>query len=181
MTRLFAALIICSALAASAEDAAPPATKPKLSVMPFAALTGDVPPRAGSKAVGMLTTEFKSADSFALVESKKDKATTGAEEQLEKAKKDVADAKDLRGKKKFRLAEEALIRATGAYKASAGAVTDVSEVVEAYGLLAAVQFNTGRDEEGAKSLNQSPVHSRGPGSFGSSIRRGPCRPCRGAG
>jgi hypothetical protein len=92
MTRLFAALIICSALAASAEDAAPPATKPKLSVMPFAALTGDVPPRAGSKAVGMLTTEFKSADSFALVESKKDKATTGAEEQLEKAKKDVAKA-----------------------------------------------------------------------------------------
>jgi hypothetical protein len=155
MTRLFAALIICSALAASAEDAAPPATKPKLSVMPFAALTGDVPPRAGSKAVGMLTTEFKSSDSFALVESKKDKATTGAEEQLEKAKKDVADAKDLRGKKKFRLAEEALIRATGAYKASAGAVTDVSEVVDAYGLLAAVQFNTGRDEEGAKSLNQA--------------------------
>lgn len=155
MTRLFAALITCTALAALADDAAPPATKPKLSVMPFAALTSDVPSRAGGKAVGMLTTEFKSADAFTLVDAKKDKAASPGEESLEKARKEVADAKDLRGKKKFRLAEEALVRAVGEYKGAAAAVTDVAEVVDAFGLLSAVQFNTGRDDEGARSLQQA--------------------------
>lgn len=133
----------------------PPATKPKLSVMPFAALTGDVPARAGTKAVGMLTTEFKSADSFTLVEAKKEKAAGGGDDSLEKARKDVADAKDLRTKKKFRLAEEALTRAIASYKAAVTALPELGEVVDAYALLAAVQYNTGRDDEGAKSLTQA--------------------------
>ena len=154
MTRLLSVLIISSAAVASAQEAAP-AAKPKLTVMPFAALTGDVPPRAGAKAVGMLTTEFKSADSFALVDAKKDKAASSAEEALEKARKEVNDAKDLRGKKKFRLADEALVRALTQYKTGAPALTDVAEVVDAYALLSAVQFNTGRDEDGARSLNQA--------------------------
>jgi PEGA domain len=159
MTRLLTALITLTALSSFAEETPPtteaPGIKPKLSVMPFAALTGDVPTRAGAKAVGMLTTEFKSADSFALVDAKKDKATSGAEELLEKARKEVTDAKELRGKKKFRLAEEALQRSITAYKGAANALTDVSEVVDAYALLAAVQYNTGRDEDGVKNLNQA--------------------------
>lgn len=161
MTRLLIALTASCSLAALAqgEAAAPapaaPALKPKLTVMPFAALTGDVPQRAGGKAVGMLTTEFKSADSFALVDPKKDKATTGAEEFLEIARKAVTEAKEFRGKKKFRLAEEALQRALTAYKSASAALTEVDEVVDAYALLAAVQFNTGKDDEGAKSLTQA--------------------------
>ncbi|MFO0600537.1 MAG: PEGA domain-containing protein [Myxococcaceae bacterium] len=156
----FSRALITLALALSApafaEDAAPaPAVKPKLSVMPFAALTGDVPPRAGTKAVGMLTTEFKSADSFTLVEPKKEKAAGGAEDSLEKARKEVADAKDLRSKKKFRLAEEALQRAVTAYKTAAGSLPEIGEVVDAYALLSAVQFNTGRDDEGQKSIVQA--------------------------
>jgi tetratricopeptide (TPR) repeat protein len=154
MTRLLTALLTLTALSSFAEETPPtteaPGIKPKLSVMPFAALTGDVPTRAGAKAVGMLTTEFKSADSFALVDAKKDKATGGAEELLEKARADVTEAKELRGKKKFRLAEEALQRSLTAYKSAANALTDVSEVVDAYALLAAVQYNTGRDDDGAK-------------------------------
>ena len=159
MTRLLIALTSLLALAAFAQGEAAPvpaalAVKPKLAVMPFAALTDGVPMRAGAKAVGMLTTEFKSADSFALVDAKKEKAG-GGDEALETARKAVTDAKELRGKKKFRLAEEALQRAIGAYKSSPGALTDLAEVVDAYALLAAVQFNTGRDDEGAKSLNQA--------------------------
>jgi tetratricopeptide (TPR) repeat protein len=159
MNRLLASLIVvfaCAALAqGEAAPAAAPATKPKLTVMPFAALTGDVPQRAGTKAVGMLTTEFKSADSFALVDAKKEKPAGGAEEAIETARKAVADAKELRGKKKFRLAEEALQRAITAYKASPAVLPEVGEVVDAYALLSAVQYNTGRDEEGAKSLTQA--------------------------
>jgi hypothetical protein len=123
--------------------------------MPFAALTGDVPQRAGTKALGMLTTEFKSADSFALVDAKKEKAVGGAEEAIENARKAVTEAKELRAKKKFRLAEEALQRAITAYKSSSAVLPEVGEVVDAYALLSAVQYNTGRDEEGAKSLNQA--------------------------
>ncbi len=157
MTRLLTALITLWALSSVAQEtpAEAPATKPKLSVMPFAALTGDVPPRAGAKAVGMLTTEFKSADTFALVDAKKEKGASGAEEALEKARDEVKAAQELRTKKKFRLAEEALLRAITAYKAAATALPEVGEVVDAYALLSAVQFNTGRDEDGAKSLNQA--------------------------
>lgn len=150
MTRLLAALTATLAFTAFAQDA-----KPKLTVMPFAALTGDVPQRAGAKAVGMLMTEFKSADAFALVDSKKEKSASTAEESLETARKEVESAKALRGKKKFRLAEEALQRAVFAYKDAVTVLPEIGEVVDAYALLAAVQFNTGRDEEGAKSLNQA--------------------------
>ncbi len=159
MNRPLIALTASLSLAAFAQGEAPPvaapAVKPKLSVMPFAALTGDVPQRAGTKALGMLNTEFKSAESFALLDLKKEKVAGGADEAVENARKAVAEAKELRGKKKFRLAEEALQRAIGAYKTAPAALTDVGEVVDAYALLSAVQFNTGRDEEGAKSLNQA--------------------------
>lgn len=155
--RLLIALTASLSLSALAQgEAAPPAaaSRPKLTVMPFAALTGDVPQRAGGKAVGMLTTEFKSADSFALVDPKKEKSANAAEEALELARKEVGDAKELRGKKKFRLAEEALLRSITAYKTGAASVTDFGEVQDAYALLAAVQFNTGKDDDGAKHLAQ---------------------------
>ena len=125
MTRLLLALTITLSLSAVAQGEATPAPagpKPKLTVMPFAALTGDVPQRAGAKAVGMLTTEFKSADSFALVDPKKEKLAGGAEDSLEVARKAVTEAKDLRAKKKFRLAEEALQRAITAYKTAPAAL-----------------------------------------------------------
>lgn len=159
MTRLLIALTASFALSAFAQGAeapvAPPAIKPKLTVMPFAALTGDVPQRAGAKALGMLTTEFKSADSFALVDAKKEKGTSGAEEALEVARQAVTEAKEFRSKKKFRLAEEALQRAITAYKSAPGELPEMGEVVDAWALLAAVQFNTGKDDEGARSLNQA--------------------------
>lgn len=159
MNRLSVSLTALLASAAFAQgEAAPPAApavKSKLTVMPFAALTGDVPQRAGTKALGMLTTEFKSADSFALVDPKKEKAVGGAEESVETARKAVTEAKELRAKKKFRLAEEALQRAIAAYKAAPAALPEVGEVVDAYALLSAVQFNTGRDDEGARSLTQA--------------------------
>jgi hypothetical protein len=150
MTRLLVALATTLALSALAQDA-----KPKLTVVPFAALTGEVPQRAGGKAVGMLLQEFKSADAFTLVDAKKEQAANRAEEALATARKEVDAAKELRGKKKFRLAEEALQRAVFAYKEAVTALPELGEVVDAYALLAAVQYNTGRDEEGAKSLNQA--------------------------
>ncbi len=152
MIRPVLAALCVFALHALAE--APPA-KPKLVVVPFAALSGDVPPRTGTKALGMLTTEFKGVEAFVLLEAKKELGADAAGESLTLARKAVADAKALREKKKFRLAQEALQQALAAYQAGAPALADLGEVVDAYALSAAVAYATGRDEEGAKALTQA--------------------------
>lgn len=155
MIRLSLVLTSLGAIAALAQEGAEASsTKPRLTVIPFAALTADVPQRAGAKAVGMLTTEFKSADSFTLVEPKKEKAGS-TDEALEPARAAVNEAKELRNKRKFRLAQEALQKALAAYKATPASAAEVGELVDAYALLSAVQYNTGKDEDGAKSLKQA--------------------------
>lgn len=151
MIRPLVAIALAASLSASAQDT----PKAKLSVMPFAALTGDVPPRAGTKATGMLTQEFKSADTFVLVDSKKNGADDPATAALDEARKAVEEAKGLRAKKKFRLAEEALKKAVAAYEKAVPALPEMGELVDALALLSAVQFNTGRDEDGQKSLNNA--------------------------
>lgn len=151
MSRLTAALALAVSLSAVAQDA----PKPKLSVMPFAALTGDVPPRAGTRATGMLTQEFKSADAFQLVDAKKDRVDDAGAAALVEARKLVEEAKAHRAKKKFRLSEEALTKAIAAYEKAAAALPEVGELVDAWALLSAVQFNTGRDDEGQRSLNHA--------------------------
>lgn len=145
------ALFLLCALPVHAQDAGSQ-TGPKVAVIPFAALTGDVPQRAGMKAAGMLANELKNADAFALVDLKRATPTDPDTETLEAARKAVAEAQTLRSKRKFRAAEEALQKAIDGYKQAAGSITDISEVQDAWVLLSAVQFNTGRDEEGTKSL-----------------------------
>jgi hypothetical protein len=156
MVRLFAAVVaLCAslALAADAEEAAPAAAAPlKLTLMPFAALSSDVPQRAGVKASGMLMQEFKNGEGLQLIDTRKKDAPDANADALAQARKDVEAAKDLRARRKFRLADEALAKALAGMRASAASLTDLSEVIDAYALAAAVQFNTGRDEEGAKSL-----------------------------
>lgn len=146
---LFLTLASTVALAQGADKAAP---QPKLAVVPFAALSGDVPQRAGLKAAGMLSTEFKSSEAVQLVELKKDKASDPFTSSIDTARKAVEEAKGHRAQKKFRLADEALGRAVAAYRFAAGGVADIGEVVDAMALQSAVQFNTGRDEDGQKNL-----------------------------
>ena len=150
------ALILASTAFAQEPAAAPEAgPKPKLTVMPFAALSPEVPQRAGAKALGMLSQEFKSAESYQLIETPRANAAEAFTESLAAARKLVEDAKDFRAKRKFRLAHEALEKAIKAYGANAAGLTDINEVIDAYALLSAVQFNTGRDEEGQKNLSHA--------------------------
>jgi hypothetical protein len=129
--------------------AAPPA---KLTVVPFAALSGDVPQRAGLKAAGMLSTELRNTEGVQLVDAKRGAAGDPYQEGLDRARKLVDEAKELRKGRKFRLAEEALQKALTEYKAAAPGLTEVGELADAFALLSAVQFNTGRDEQGQASL-----------------------------
>ncbi len=150
MSRSLTAAFLLLAAPGFAQDAAE--AKPKLILLPFATLGIDVSARVGVKAAGMLTTELKSSEKFEIIELKAAQADEGAD-ALAAAKKLVDEAKELRSKKKFRLADEALQKALATWRASAPAVTDVGDVVDATALLSAVQFNTGRDDEGTKSLN----------------------------
>lgn len=149
MRSLFLVLFSTAALA---EETAP-ATPQKLGVLPFASLSGDVPARAGQKASGMLSTEFKNAEGLQFIDLRKAGGADAANsDALSEARKLVDEAKKLRKKKKFRLAGEALSKAVTAYRTNASSVTEMAEVVDTYALLSAVQYNTGRDDEGAASL-----------------------------
>jgi hypothetical protein len=154
--RLLASLVAVTALRAFAEGEAPapaPESKPRLTIVPFTVLSAEVPLRASAKAVGMLAQEFKSTDAFVLVDAKKAAGTDALNEALSEARKGVDEAKELRAKKKFRLAEETLTHAIAQYRAATPVLPEVGELVDAWALLSAVQYNTGRDDEGAKSLS----------------------------
>ena len=157
MKRLSVALVTLLSVSAVAQDEAPAAekTKLKLSVLPFALLSSDIPQRAAPKAQGMLLQEFKSADGFTLLDAKKTNAADAFVDGFATAKKAVDEAKELRTKRKFRLAGESLTKAIAAYTTAAAGITDVADIVDAYALLAAVQYNTGRDEEGLKNLRNA--------------------------
>src|SRR5688572_29265457 len=96
-----------------------PASSLKLAVVPFAALSGDVPQRAGSKAAGMFSTELKNTEGLQLAEVKRTAPPDPHAEGLERARKLVSEAKDLRQKRKFRLADETLQKALGEYRTAA--------------------------------------------------------------
>ncbi len=136
----------------SVAQTTPPPSGVKLTVVPFAAISGDVPSRAGTKAAAMLATEIRNTESLTVVDAKRDAPADPHQASLEQARKLFAEAKQHREKRKFRLAEEALQKAVAAYHAGAPGLSDVGELVDAYALLSAVQYLTGRDEDGQKTL-----------------------------
>jgi hypothetical protein len=145
----FALLLLASA--ASAEEPAAGSTL-KVGVVPFAALSGEVPQRAGPKAAAMLSNELKNTEGVQVVEPKRAPAAEPFKEGLARAKEWVEQAQSQRNQHKFRLAEESLGKALESYRAAAAGLTEMAELQDAYTLLSAVQYNTGRDEEGQRSL-----------------------------
>lgn len=147
------AVLLSSAAFAQGEVAAPP--PPKVVVLPFAALSGDVPQRAGQKAAAMLSNELKNLETVQFVQPQKAAEKSSADryaEGIARARALVEQAKDHRKNRKFRLAEDALNQAVGEYRVNAAGLSDVAELMDAYALLSAVLYNTGRDEEGYKAL-----------------------------
>ena len=72
--------------------------------------------------------------------------------RLAEARKLVDEAKELRKKKKFRLAAEALAKAVAAYRAEPAASPTSARSSTRTRCSRAVQYNTGRDDEGLQSL-----------------------------
>ena len=97
MKAFVASLSVMMSLSAFAEENTPP----KVTVVPFAALSGDVPQRAGQKAAAMLSNELKNLDTVQYVAPPKgtEKASTDKQvEALAHARSLVDEAKDQRQK-----------------------------------------------------------------------------------
>lgn len=144
--------ILCLLTVLSAGPSWAQETQDTWHVVPFASLSGGVPAKAGTKAAGLFSNELKSTDKVVLAEVKKAPLSDAFSNTLEEARKHVDEAVKFRQAKKFRLAEEALQKALLGYKSAAAGLKDIAEFADAYVLLSAVQYNTGRDEEGLKSL-----------------------------
>src|SRR5919197_1010528 len=145
--RTTAAILLLPGLAIAQQAGAP-----RIAVVPFAALSGDVPPRAGAKAAGLLSAELKNVDGLVLVEARGATQADPSREALAEARRGVEEAKKLRALRQFRAAEASLSKALERYAQAAPALTEVDELQDAYVLLAAVRYATGRDEEGEQTL-----------------------------
>jgi hypothetical protein len=151
---LFLSGLLTSALSFAQDPTPAPGSGPglRVAVVPFAALSGEVPARAGHKAAGMLASELKNADGVQLIDPKKSTVPDPHAAGIAQSRAAVEAAKGQRTQRKFRLAEESLQGAVTLYRTHAAGLTDAAELIDALALLSAVQFNTGRDEEGQKSL-----------------------------
>ena len=138
-----------------ADDAAPATAATKVGVVPFSAVGSDVPPRAGVKSAALLANEIKNTEALQWVEPKPTTAAEPNAEGLAKAKALFDQGMAQRARHQFRLAEDSLRQSIAASQAAAASLTDVAELQDAWVSLAAVQYNTGRDEEGQKSLLQA--------------------------
>ncbi|MCI0573973.1 MAG: PEGA domain-containing protein [Myxococcaceae bacterium] len=128
---------------------------PRVAVVPFAALTGDVPPGAGAKAAGMLATELRSAGAGESAATETQESTLTSAATLVRARSAVQEAQSLREKRKVRAAADTLARALEDYAGAAAHMEDVSEVADAWTLRAAVQYAAGRDAEAEASLTRA--------------------------
>ena len=99
-----------------------------MAIVPFAALTGDVPARVGAKSAALLATELRNTEAFEVVEAKRAAGAEPAQAELEGARQRVAEAVELRKARKFRLAEEALQKALASSRAAAGRLEDAGEL-----------------------------------------------------
>src|SRR4051812_23019855 len=82
-------ITVSSPMDAVAAEASPAKT---FAVVPFAALSGDVPQRSGNKAAGMLATELKNAEGLAPAGGKKPPVAEPNQEGIARAKNAVDEA-----------------------------------------------------------------------------------------
>jgi hypothetical protein len=144
-------------LAAALIAAAPAdvrAERVRVAVVPFAALTGEVPVRAGSKGATLLAGELKNVgeiDSVGLA-VEPDEAAAKA---LMEARASVAAARQLEAKRRFGAAAAAWRQALAKYEQGAAQLTDPAELSDVHVGLATVLYLTGDDAGGEQELGQA--------------------------
>jgi tetratricopeptide (TPR) repeat protein len=132
----------------------------RVAVLPFQALSGDVPGRAGPRVTQRLATEVRGVASLELAEPP---AAESPPDGLAQARAAVKEAESRRQKHDFAGAEASLDQALDTYTTPAVAVAlpNGSELADAYALRAAVRYSQGRDEEAARALSSALTLSPG--------------------
>jgi hypothetical protein len=141
-TALLFSLLLC---ASSSAQQAPR----RVAVLPFQALSGDVPGRASPRVTQRLTTEVRGVEGLELAEPA---ATEPPPDALAQAREAVKEAQARRQKHDFAGADASLGQALDTYATVAAALPSGSELADAYALRAAVRYSLGRDEEAARAL-----------------------------
>lgn len=127
-------------------------TPRRVAVLPFQALSGDVPGKAGPRLTQRLATEVRGVEGLELAEPTE---TEPPPDALAQAREAVKEAESRRQKRDFAGAEASLGRALDAYATPSVAATLPSgnDLADAYALRAAVRYSQGRDEEAARELS----------------------------
>lgn len=123
----------------------------RVAVLPFQALSGDIPGRAGPRVTQRLATEVRGIERLELAEGP---PAEPPPDGLAQARAAVKEAESRWRQRDFAGAEDSLSQALAAYAtpAVAVAVSSGSELADAYALRAALRYAQGRDEEGAHAL-----------------------------
>lgn len=123
----------------------------RVAVLPFQALSGDVPGKAGPRLTQRLVTEVRGAEGLELAEPPD---TEPPPDALAQAREAVKEAESRWKKHDLAGAEASLSRALETYRtpAVAAALPSGNELADAYALRAAVRYSQGRDEEATREL-----------------------------
>jgi hypothetical protein len=126
-------------------------TPRRVAVLPFQALSGDVPARVGPRVTQRLATEVRGSEGLELAEPP---AAEPPPDRLAQARAAVKEAEARRQKHDFAGADASLGQALDAYATPAVAVAlpNGTELADAHALRAAVRYSQGRDEEAARAL-----------------------------
>jgi hypothetical protein len=140
------ALFLCLLLGATVGAQEAPR---RVAILPFQAISGDVPLRAGPRVTARLATEVRAFESLALVEPP---STEPPPDALAQARAAVKEAEARRQKRDFTGADVSVGQALDAYATAAAPLSSRAEIADAYALRAAVRYAMGRDEEAARAL-----------------------------
>ncbi len=144
-------LVLLGASLAVAQNS--PATGPKKTVVvPFVALSPQLPARIGTKAAAILEQELRNQGSFAVAPSAVTPVVAADETVLTSVKKLLSEASVLRGQRKFGDAEARCMAAIEALKAAPAAVTSAGEIADAFTALAVNQYSQGNDTMAEQNL-----------------------------
>jgi hypothetical protein len=133
--------LLCASISAQAAQ--------RVAVLPFQAVSGDVPGRAGPRVTQRLTTEARGVEGLELAEPPE---TEPPPDALAQARQAVKEAEAKRQKHDFAGADALLGQALDAYATVVAALPSGAELADAYALRAAVRYSQGRDEEAARAL-----------------------------
>ncbi|WP_224370346.1 hypothetical protein [Hyalangium versicolor] len=121
----------------------------RVAVLPFQAISGDVPGRAGPRVTQRLATEVRGVEGLELAEPS---ATEPPPDPLTQARAAVKEAEARRQKRDFAGADASIGQALDAYATVAMSLPNGNELADAYSLRAAIRYSQGRDEEAARAL-----------------------------